>query len=184
MKIVRLEQDRIKVVLSDIDLKNMNISLGSLSPDSPELNLFLYEVMDAVKAETGFSAEQGQVLVEATQEADGIVLMLSRSSKAKSRGAGIIRKNEYAVFEFLSFENLSGMLQNVSPAYLLNMRLYSYNDKFYLAVPRRRIPILIYEYSFKNRKSSVVESVLSEYGSLLAGGYKLMCMSIGLKKLK
>ncbi len=187
MKIVRLEQDKIKVVLSDADLENMNIDASSLSPTSPELSLFLCEVMDAVKAQTGFSAEQGQVVVEAAQEPGGIVLLLSKhpntSDKCKNRSIRTARKNDCAVFEFLSFENLIGMLRNVSPLYLLNMRLYSYNDKFYLSVPRRRIPILIYEYSFKNRKSAVAESILAEYGSLLAGGYKLMCISTGLKKL-
>ena len=94
-----------------------------------------------------------------------------------------VRKNESAVFEFLSFDNLMGLIKNISPVYLVPMRLYSYSDKFYLAVPKRHIPILIYEYSFKNKKSPVAESVLSEYGKLLAGGYKLMKMATGLKKL-
>ncbi len=183
MKIVKLEQGRIKVVLYENDLKNMKIDLSSLSPGSPELGRFLCEVMDAVKVQTGFSAEDGQMLVEATQVDGGIVLMLSRSNAEKSRIIPSLKKGDTVVFEFLSFDNLLGMLKNVSPLYLLNMKLYTYHSKFYLAVPRRRIPILIYEYSFKNRKSPIAESILAEYGNLLAGGYRLMGMAAGLKKL-
>ena len=45
MKIVKLEPDRIKVILSESDLESMHINSRTLSPDSPELNLFLYEIM-------------------------------------------------------------------------------------------------------------------------------------------
>lgn len=182
MKIVKLESDRIKVILSESDLESMHINPQTLSPSSPELTLFLCEVMTAVKKETGFSLEQGQALVEATKSDDGIVLIISRTSEEGIR-IQPAKKNDCAVFEFLSFDNLTGLIKNISPAYLVPMRLYSYSGKFYLAVPKRRIPILIYEYSFKNRKSPVAESVLLEYGQLLAGGYRLMKMASGLKKL-
>lgn len=183
MKIVKLEADRIKVVLCEDDLKDMKIDADSLSPGSPELGRFLREVIAAVKVQTGFSADDGQMLVEATQTDGGMVLLLSKSGDEKSRITPPQKKYEMVVFEFLTFDNLLGMIKNVSPLYLLNMRLYTYHNKFYLAVPRRRIPILIYEYSFKNRKSPIAETILAEYGRLLAGGYRLMGMAAGLKKL-
>lgn len=185
MKIVKLEKDRIKVILSESDLENMNIDARTLSPASPELAPLLCKVMDAVKAQTGFSLKDGQAIVEATLLDDGIVLMLSKP-EAEINDAQPVhspRKSECAVFEFLSTDHLLGMIKNVSPIYLLTMRLYSYSGKFYLAVPRRRIPVLIYEYSFKNRKSPIAESKLAEYGEFLAGGYRLMCISAGLKKI-
>lgn len=182
MKIVKLEADKIKVILSESDLENMHINPHTLSPSSPELTMFLCEVMTAVKEETGFCAEQGQALVEATKSDSGITLIISRQGDEGIRVQSA-RKPDCAVFEFLSFDNLMGLIKNISPTYLVPMRLYSYDGKFYLAIPKRRIPILIYEYSFKNRKSPVAESVLSEYGKLLAGGYRLMKMAAGLKKL-
>ncbi len=183
MKIVRLEQGKIKVFLCEEDLKNMKIDADSLSPASPELGRFLCEVMEAVKIRTGFSADESQTLVEATQVDGGIVLLLSKPNAEKSGIVQQAKKCETVVFEFLTFDNLLGMIKNVAPLYLLNMKLYTYRSKFYIAVPRRRIPILIYEYSFHNRKSPVAESVIAEYGTLLAGGYRLMGMATGLKKL-
>lgn len=185
MKIVKLEKDRVKVILSESDLKNMNIDAGSLSPTSPELSPFLCEIMDAVKAETGFSLTDGRVIVEASLSNGGIVLILSHHGLIKSKPQSEIpqKRSEYVVFEFLSPDHLFGMIKNVSPVCLLTMRLYSYNSKLYLAIPKRKVPFLIYEYSFKNRVSPMAESTLSEHGDFLAGGYRLMRISSALKKM-
>lgn len=187
MKIIKLEQDRIKVILSDSDLMEMNIDISDLTPNSPELSLFMCEVMDAVKAETGFSADQGQVIVEATSCDDGIVLMLTKIKKgypyAKIRGVRAVKKNECILFEFADFDALLGMLINIDCKYVANMNLYKYMNRFYLAVPRGKIPLLIYEYSLRSRRSAVAESVVAEYGRLIAGGYKLADMALDLKKM-
>lgn len=182
MKIVRLEADRIKVFLSERDLSDMHIDAKSLSPDSPELSLFLCEVLDAVKAETGFSAEHGQIIAEATNIGDGIELMLSRAKKAPS-AAHSRQRAGYAAFELSGFDSLCGMLVNTAPSYLVAMRLYTYRGRFYLTAPRRKIPALIYEFSLKNHRTSPAESFLGEHGRLLADGYRLLCMSFALKKM-
>ena len=188
MKIIRIEQDRIKVILSEDDLTDMNIDIANLTPDSPELSLFLCEIMDAVKAETGFSIESGQVVVEAAASDDGIVLLLSRirqrTDRTRIRGVRAVRKNETVIFEFTSFEDVAGLLANIDGIYVSKMRLYICYGGFYLAVPRNSIPILIYEYSMHNRRTSVAESILSEHGRLIADGTKLCKMADTLKKIK
>ncbi len=182
MKIIKLEQDRVKVILSEDDLAAMNIDASAITPDSAKLSLFMCEVMEAVKAQTGFSAEKGQVIVDATSSDGGMVLILSKRAGVRLIGAHH-RKNEYVMFEFSDFDALSGLLVNIDTDYAVSMRLYKYKNRFYMAVPRRRIPILIYEYSLKNRRSPVAESVVSEYGRLLAGGYKLADIVSDLKKM-
>ncbi len=186
MKIIRLEQDKIKVILSESDLMDMNIDIESLAPNSPELSVFLRAVIDEVKKETDFSLENGQVTVEATTYCGGIVLMLSKSKlkdKGKIKGVRVSGKKESTIFEFGDFDDLSGMLLNTEKRYILAMRLYSYKDRFYLAIPKNSVPFLVYEFSLNNKKSAVSESVLAEYGSFLADGNKLFCMAKGLKKI-
>lgn len=188
MKIIRIEQDRIKVILSEDDLTDMNIDIASLTPDSPELSLFLCEIMDAVKAETGFSLESGQVIVEATASDNGIILLLSRTGqrtdRARIRGVRAVRKNETVIFEFISFDDVADLLANINGIYTSKMRLYVCFSRFYLAVPRNSIPVLIYEYSMHNRRTSVAESILSEHGRLIAEGTKLCKIADILKKIK
>ncbi|MBO5060912.1 MAG: adaptor protein MecA [Clostridia bacterium] len=187
MKIVRLETDRIRVILSDVDLIDMNIDVQTLTPGSPTLSRFLCNILDAVRAETGFAAKEEQVIIEASQHEGGLVLTLSKISRAadkpKVRTLRSAKKGDNAVFEFLTFDDLLDMIKNTTPAYLISMRLYAYLDRFFLSVPKRRIPAIIYEYSLKSRKSPLSESIIAEYGKLLAGGYKLTCMAVGLKKM-
>lgn len=184
MKIIRLEQDRIKVILSERELIDMNIDIETLSPNSPELGGFLRAVMDAVRAETGFSLENGQVMVEASTYKDGLILLLYRKKqKSKIKGVKVSGRKESAVFEFHSFDDLGKMLLNTEKRYILTMRLYRHKGCLYIAIPKSSIPFLMYEFSLKNGKSALCESVLSEYGCLIADGDRLLLMAKGLKNI-
>ena len=174
MKIVRMEQDKIKVILSENDLIDMNINVEKLTPNSPELSVVLKNIIDTVRLETGFSAENGQVMVEASTYENGIVLTLSKKNdKSRIKSVKISKKKGRAVFEFESFDELLQMLLNVEKRYISAMKLYRCFDKFYITLPKNNIPFVIYEFSLRNRKSSIAESKLFEYGKLLAEGKKI-----------
>ena len=181
MKIVKLAHDRVRVFLTLADLFEMKIDTEELTPDSPQLSLFLYEILEAVKEETGFSMADGQVVAEAMPKEDGIILELSHPDGREQRVKPI--KKDSVIFEITSFEALSSMLKNIQTAYLLNMRLYFCDGNYYVAVPKKRVPAIIHEYALKSRKSAVAESKIAEYGRLIAGGYRLMCMASALKKI-
>ena len=186
MKIVRVEQDRVKVILSESDLADMNIDIENLLPNSPELSAFLRIIVDAVKKETGFSIENGQVTVEANTYCGGIVLVLSKTrvkDKGKIKGLKVAGKRENVIFEFSSFDDLSKMLINAEKRYIVSMRLYKYGGSFYVSMPRHSIPFLIYEFSLNCKKTAVSESFLTEYGNFLADGKSLVNMALGLKKI-
>lgn len=182
MKIVKLAQDRVRVFLTLADLLNMKMDTETLTPDSPQLSLFLYEILEAVKAETGFSLADGQVVAEATPKEDGIILELSHLEGREQKVVKPIKKDSM-IFEITGFEALSSLLKNIQTAYLLNMRLYFCDGNYYMATPKRRVPAIIYEYALKCRKSAIAESKIAEYGTLVAGGYRLMCMASALKKI-
>ncbi len=181
MKIVKLAHDRVRVFLTVGDLLEMKIDSGTLTPESPQLSLFLYEILEAVKEETGFSLQDGQVVAEATPKDDGIILELSHLEGKEQRVKPI--KKDSIIFEITGFEALSSMLKNIQAAYLLNMRLYFCDGNYYVAVPKKRVPAIIYEYALKSQKSAIAESKIAEYGRLIAGGYRLMCMASALKKI-
>ncbi len=181
MKIIKLESKKIEVLVSEEELIGMDITPSALLPPSPQLSRFLGHVLDKIESETGFGAFEEQVVIEAEVKNSGIVLTLSGLSK---KSPYKISKKIYSVlFEFPEFDDLSALLQNIPTAHLFGMRLYAYSDRFFLAVPRRNIPVIIYEYSLKKRKSSISESIIAEHGKKLADGYGLACMAAELKKI-
>jgi len=184
MKIVRLTAHRVRVFISEGDLLDMHMDLEHLTPDSPELNVFLGEILKEVREETGFSVSDGKVLAEATPDRKGIILDFCHiPEKEKEQDSSRAHKRESIVFELSGFEPLAEMLKNISGHQVLGMRLYSMGEKFYVSVPKKRAPAIMYEYSLKNSKSPVAESKLSEYGRLVAGGYGLMQIGAMLKKI-
>lgn len=181
MKIVKLTRDRVRVFLTVGDLLEMKVDSGKLTPDSPQLSLFLYEILEAVKEETGFSMQDGQVIAEATPKDDGIILELSHLEDREQRVKPI--KKDSIMFEITGFEELEALLKNIQTAHLLNMRLYFCDGNYYVAVPKKRVPAIMHEYALKSQKSAMAESKIAEYGRLIAGGYRLICMASALKKI-
>ena len=182
MKIIQLKEDKVKVTLSHTELLDMDISLDNLTVGSPELSIFLFRVIEAVKRKTSFWADKDEIIVEATKNAGGITLVLSRLTDQKAAALYRRKSTQSVIFELERFYDFCEFLKNISPYYILSMRLYRYDQRFYLALPRHKIPVLIYEYSIKNRKSELLESFLSEYGKLLANGRNLLSISSFLKK--
>ena len=177
MRIEKLEQDRIKVTLSYSDLADMNINAEMLTANSMEINTFLVEIMEIIKAETGFCTENAQTVIEAIPEKDGVVLLVSKIkklSKPKIRGVRAAKKDECCIFEFNSFDDVC----------LNDMRLYRYKSRFYIAVSRRNAATLMYEYSERCRRFSIAEVRMQEYAELLAKGTDLVKIASIAKKLK
>lgn len=182
MKIVQLCEDKVKVTLSQSELFDMDINIDTLKIGSPELSLFLFGIIEAVKRKTTFRAEENEIIVEATKESGGITLILSRLCQTRPVPRRARSSVPSVVFELEAFGDFCELIKNVPPAYLIGMRLYGYGEKFYLVLPRRKIPVLLYEYSVRNRKSEALESFLSEHGSFLADGNKILSILSFLKK--
>ena len=107
MKIVRLSADRVRVFLSESDLSHMNMGADEVSAESPKLSAFLYDVLETVKEETGFTLGDGKVVAEATPDAGGIILELIELKREQKI------KRDSTIFEFTGFDALSQMLRHI-----------------------------------------------------------------------
>ena len=78
MRIEKLNNDKIKVTLTTRDLTSLDVKIEQLRPDSRELHLFIFKIMERIQKETGFNPYNGQIVVEAMPEKDGIAIMVSK----------------------------------------------------------------------------------------------------------
>lgn len=79
MKIRKLSPDLIAVFLSEQDIIEYDIDINDKIPPSDELHKFLFEIMEAVREETGFDPYHGgQVVVEASPTSTGLNLLISK----------------------------------------------------------------------------------------------------------
>ena len=190
MKIERVEGNRkVRVLLTENDLTEMNINIRTLTSDSPELTSFLYKVMDYINKETGFNAKSGQIVIEASPADGGVVLTVTKITperktvkidpktiKAKKK------ENSKKLFRFADFDALTSYLILADENNLLDMKLYSYKDSFFIVstVSDSYLP----EFSDRITAFSTNDIFLSEHARHIASGEKLVSMAEGIKKLK
>ena len=191
MKIEKIENDKIKVSLTEEDLVFYDLSQDTVTPDSPKLHKFLFEIMDSVVKQTGFDPYSGQVVVEAFQHKSGITLLISKlktvgqtiePKKAKTvRISKNIRKNRYIIE---NFHSLCKALALTSFSELKNSSIYKYEEKWYVTVfaGRNKINCILSEFC-DSIAENMTEVFLTEHGELVAKGDNLISMVKGIKSL-
>lgn len=192
MKIEKIKNDKIKVSLTVEDLMFYNLSQDSVTPDSPKLHKFLFEIMDSVVRQTGFDPYSGQVVVEAYQDTSGITLLISKLKTCEQTEEGPkqiktvkinknIRKNRYI---FNSFHQMCSAFSFANPSDLKNSAVYKYENRWYVTVlaKKKTINCILCEYC-DDIAENVSELFLKEHGELIARGEKLISMVSGIKSL-
>lgn len=189
MKIEKIEVNRIKVTLSAPDLLDMNINIKSLTPGSPKLHGFLYDIMERVRKETGFNPYNGQVVVEATPEGDGVVLTVTKLNDEKNcrqrpKKVRVIQPQNVKklTYKFESFEHVCELFLHSEPENFSEGGLYEYMNIFYMVLPKNAVPALA-EFGTAKNMYALSESFLAEHGKLHAKGEKLVNMAYGVKRM-
>lgn len=190
MKIERVEGNRkVRVLLTENDLTEMNINIRTLTSDSPELTSFLYKVMDYINRETGFNAKSGQIVIEASPADGGVVLTVTKITperktvKIDPKTVKAKKKtNSKKLFRFSDFDALTAYLVLAENKTLLNMQLYSYKDSFFIVSTVS--DSYITEFADRITAFGTNDVFLSEHARHIASGEKLITMAEGVKKLK
>lgn len=185
MKIEKLEMNRVRVTLYAPDLIDMDINIKSLIPGSAKLHGFLYEIMERVRVETGFNPYRGQVVVEASPEADRIVLTVTRVSDAPRAPKKVraVCRTKKITYRFETFEHVCELFSNSSPEIFSTGGLYEYSDCFYMILQKDAAPSIC-EFGTARAANQISESFLAEHGRLLAEGERLAAMAEGVRNLR
>ena len=192
LRIEKLELNKIKVTVDQIDLIDMNINLRTLRPDSPQLHSFLFKVMERVKKETGFN----QIVVEALPVGDCMELTVTKISdkkthvydRSKLKKARAVLKNKTPlanVFSFESFDDLCSVLSNLSTETLALSSYYQLDDRHCLVLKNMGVKdfSVMREFSSNNDRGNLCEAFLNEHAKLVAKNESLVSLADGISKL-
>lgn len=197
VQIEKEDSNKIRVILRPIDLREMNVSVESLKPDSPQLHSFLYEIMERVRAETGFNPYSGQIMVEALPIGEGMVLNVTRimppkkatadSSLNIKRVKAVLKESgqRRTAFVFDSFDDLCNALTVLNKETLIRSDYYKLNSKNILLVSGALFQekSVLKEYSVSYKTGRMIDSYMSEHGKHIAGGERLVSMADGISRL-
>ena len=187
MKIEKITDNKIRIILNLEDLKAKNIDLHSFMSNSIESQSLFYDMLNEAEKTVGFYTKDSKILIEAIASSEGFfVFTITKveEESQKRRNLKIKRKssiNNYkkAIYKFESFDefcNFCTYLNNNNykniDNYAKNTSLFLFNNSYFLIIydvntnyPNiNGIFALISEFAKSINHPDSFESKLIEYG--------------------
>lgn len=160
MKIERLTEDKIRIIIKQNELKDPSLDLHTIMTKAAESQELFLEILDKAKQETGFNAEGHKLLIEAfTFGEDAMVFTITKykviktpetekknitapkkSLKVKKK-VNLAPSSDYCIYSFNNFEmfcefctSLNTHTQITRRGLIKDSSLYLYNNKYYLVL--------------------------------------------------
>ncbi len=197
MRIEKVELNKIKVTVYPIDLDNMDISINSLTPDSPQLHSFLLRIMEKIEEETGFNPYTGQVMVKASPKDDCMILTVTKLSdkkptrnlQYKGKKVRAVLKNQKRkriIYGFESFDDMCESLVFCEDEILKTACCYKIEGNFILLVENSTTAThsLMKEFATFCDSSIQAAGFLGEHAQIIAKNDELLNMANKLREFK
>lgn len=146
MKIEKITDNKIRIILNLDDLKAKNIDLHSFMSNSIESQSLFIDMLDEAEKAVGFYVKDSKVLIEALASAEGLFIFTItkvEENSPKRRTIRIKRKNtntnyKKSIFMFESFDEFCTFCTYINKSDLSglakNNSLYTFEDKYYLII--------------------------------------------------
>ncbi len=192
MKIERLSENKIKIIIDAADIRAWNVDLKNFIDNTPEAQDMFYHALKQAERDVDFCIGKSQLMVETLPLADnGFVMMVSKLegetnvAEALQKAGKRIKQTEFKVrrrsrthsllriFKFDDFESLCDGVREVFEIYIGESRLIKYQGEFYLElVPRDTFGLfelenILSEFSAKIPEPLTIQGVLNEHGLMM-----------------
>lgn len=187
MKIEKITDNKIRIILNLDDLKAKNIDLHSLMSNSIESQSLFVDMLDEAEKTVGFYTKDSKIMIEALASSEGLfVFTITKVEEdtPKRRSVKIKRKTtntnvKKAIYRFETFDEFCGFCSYVNNGSLdrlkglaKNTSLYLYDNTYYLVVSDINLDYsnlkgfyaTISEFAKLVNNSDGFESKLIEYG--------------------
>lgn len=191
MKFEKVNNDKIKITLSNADLEANDIDYHSFMSDSNETRSLFLSVLDKAERDYGFSTDNYQLKVETLALENGtFILTITRSlatNEPPKKRLRVSRKTpnisaQSLIYRFNSFDDLCAFANSLYDNIFIDLKsmaknnsLYLYNNFYYLVFEKMNInhPNLkvlyssITEFSTYVKYSDVFVAKMMESGKLI-----------------
>ena len=190
MKIEKITENKIRIILNLDDLRAKNIDLHSLMSNSIESQSLFVDMLDEAEKTVGFNTQDSKILIEALASSDGhFVFTITKVEEdaPKRKNVKIKRKTtntnfKKAIYQFESFDefcNFCNYIDNTKlkglNGFSKNSSLYLYDNTYFLVISdiNSSFPDLkgfyaaISEFAKMVNNPEAFESKLTEYGKAI-----------------
>lgn len=180
MKFEKLNDTKIKIILSLEDIESNNLSIDNVLSNSTDSQKLLDTIISKAETELDFKPEDSQLLVEAVAPSDDECIFTI--TKLLNNNKGYCQHSNSFIFSFDCFEDfisLCSFLNNLSYLCLKEISkdfsLIYYNKKYYLKFVESEYSTIVIDYIktlFREFGKDVslstgINGILNEYGKVL-----------------
>ncbi len=175
MKIERLTENKIRIILKQDDFKDKSIDVKTIMTKPSISQNFFLELLKQAKKEIGFDTDGYKLLIEGFSSSnDTMVFTITKYTKkedTKIKKRPLVRKktsqfptSDFATFIFNTFDDFCSFCSNlnISTYKLASSSLYLYNNKYYLVLKNINV---------QNKSLQKFYNHLSEFGILYSTNY-------------
>ena len=194
MKIEKLTDNKIRIIVNLEDLEKKNINLHSLMSNSIESQSLLVDILEEAEKEVGFSTNGCRISIEAFASSDGHFIFTITKSAAeaekvipKKKKVSIKRKEtnidfERAIYKFSTFDEFCNCCSHINNTNFSDLKglaknnsLYLYDDTYYLVISDINLNFtnlkgfyaIISEFATLVTHNTSFESKLNEHGKII-----------------
>lgn len=192
MKIEKLTENKIRIILNIDDLAKKNISLSKLSQNTDEAQKLFKSILKEAEKEVGFNTSDSKLMIEAFASTDGFFVVtftkldsspdLFKSKKPKAKRKSPCFSCNNAIYKFDSFEEFCNFCTYLNSIKLDDLKkfakcisLYEYNSTYFLVFSdinrdftlSGKLYVAISEFAKLVSNSDKFKSKLVEYGKVV-----------------
>ena len=192
MKIERLSENKIKIVIDAADIRSWNVDLKNFTDNTPEAQDMFWHALKQAERDVNFLVGKAQLMVETVPLADnGFVMLVSKLEnerdviEALERTGKRLKQTEFKIrrrtrahsllriFRFEDFESLCDGVGEIFDVYVGESRLFKYQGNFFLELTPRdafglfEIENILSEFAQKVADPLIIQGVLGEHGVCL-----------------
>jgi len=194
MKIEKINDNKIRITLSDSELQERNLDFQSLRYNTPEAQTLFFDMMKMAETEHGFHTANCQLFIEAASVNGGQFIVtitklhdkvLPPIPKKKTVVPELkIKKKPIIlnlIYRFDSFEQLCDLANSHLLPVELPTELYEYKNVYFLSVKTakmqkeqlKKMNLIISEFGELVQDSEMTDATLSEHGNKIMKQYAL-----------
>lgn len=192
MKIEKLTENKIRILLNKQDFKDKGFDLSKLLDKSIEANTLFLELLNLAEKEVGFTTDGSRLLIESFSSSDdNFVFMITKFNEENKNYQNprriVARKKEVMInlknitYQFETFENFCNFCNclNISNILVKNfakhISLHLYKDRYFLIIKNvnesnkniNKILSIVSEFAKLVSSSSSFEGKILEYGKVI-----------------
>lgn len=166
MKIKKINNDKLKIILSSNDLDEKNIDIDSFLANPIESQNLFFEILDLAEEEYDFDIENNKAIVEAISLDDNSIFILTITKL----------KNDICTYSHSSkaycFENVNDLLNFYSVIDKCNLKIvksniYQFGNKYYFLLneENKHLENSLLEFAYPLKDFSLLQDIFIEYGN-------------------